>query len=85
MQRNFACGIFHVVCIYFFIYSVNKQNPAVLSVMEGLTRRQVLVSVLVYTSAIIPWLLLLVATNKKKCENYVLRTVAICSLVGLGL
>ena len=85
MQRNFACGIFHVVCILIFIYSVNKQNPAVLSVMEGLTRRQVLVSVLVYTSAIIPWLLLLVATNKKKCENYVLRTVTICSLVGSGL
>ena len=49
--------------------------------MEELTTQQVLESVLIYSLATVPWLLLVVATVKKKCGGWVLRTVIICSLV----
>merc|ERR1739838_292361 len=56
-----------------------------MGVMEGLTTRQVLVSVLIYTLATVPWLLLLVVTATKKCESWVLRTTTICAVIcGVG-
>jgi hypothetical protein len=50
--------------------------------MEDLPIRQVLVAALVYSTAIIPWMLLLILTSTKICEKWVLRTVVICTLVG---
>ena len=49
--------------------------------MEDLTTRQVLVVTLIYTLATIPWLGLILATLRGRCEGWVLRTVVICSLL----
>ena len=51
--------------------------------MQELPIRLVLVAALVYSTAIVPWILLLILTNTKTCEKWVWRTVVICTLVGL--
>merc|ERR1711892_70708 len=49
--------------------------------MEGLTTRHVLVAALIYSTAFIPWILLFVLTKKKLWEQWILRTVSICTLI----
>ena len=49
--------------------------------MEDLTTRQVLVVTLIYSLATIPWLVMILATLRRRCEGWVLRTTVICSLV----
>ena len=49
--------------------------------MEDLTTRQVLVVTLIYSLATLPWLGLILATLKGRCEGWVLKSAVICSLV----
>jgi len=49
--------------------------------MEVLTPRQVCVSVLIYSLATLPWLVLVIATLTRKCPSWVLSTTSICTLI----